>query len=93
MNRTTTATLAAFVLASASVARAEFGIGIALALFFKSHLWFNWAAIALVQIPGALAWSLDPGLVSYLYSRFRQRRPRSSPHVRHDHRWIAVCSW
>lgn len=28
MNRTTTATLAAFVLASASVARAEFGIGI-----------------------------------------------------------------
>ena len=42
--------------------------------------------------PGALAWSLDPGLVSYLYSRFRQRRPRSSPHVRHDHRWIAVCS-
>lgn len=30
----------------------------ALVLFFQQDLWFNWAVIVLVQIPGALAWAL-----------------------------------
>ena len=54
----TLATLRPWRAVAAAVTGAALMLAIALALFFKGHVWFNWSVVVLVQIPCALAWSL-----------------------------------